>query len=196
MGVKILAIEDELYESVNQYREGLGMNWKEVFNLIKLNLKADLKVHGNGSDKGPVSNSDGIQCVTQIDREKAEMVDDGDIVISTFSELESIKSEEREKGYEEGWTECMQKRDMWGLDLVVDFSLCRCCKSSDADSLHHIIPRSHGGSDELDNKIPLCDPCHNRVEVLTEKLIENKGVRQVDVIRGYIEGEFPVGVYE
>ena len=30
--------------------------------------------------------------------------------------------------------------------------------------LHHILARSHGGDDDIDNLAPLCSPCHRKVE--------------------------------
>ena len=33
-------------------------------------------------------------------------------------------------------------------------------------ALHHIIPRSVGGEDNSENKVPLCQSCHRRVHNL------------------------------
>lgn len=36
---------------------------------------------------------------------------------------------------------------------------CVCC-GAEAKHLHHLLPRSHGGTHSLDNLIPVCLPCH------------------------------------
>ena len=43
--------------------------------------------------------------------------------------------------------------------------------------LHHILPRSHGGGDEVDNIILLCRRCHNAAHGL-EKTYLHKDVLQ------------------
>ncbi len=35
---------------------------------------------------------------------------------------------------------------------------------------HHIIPRKYGGTDNIENRIPLCSVCHDYVELKTEEL--------------------------
>jgi hypothetical protein len=53
---------------------------------------------------------------------------------------------------------------------------CGCCgKSRGRLETHHILPRRIGGSDEQSNLIPLCPPCHKRVESST-KAMEKSGV--------------------
>ena len=40
---------------------------------------------------------------------------------------------------------------------------CCICKRLHGVQLHHIIPREDGGSDDIDNAIPLCPNCHDEV---------------------------------
>lgn len=44
----------------------------------------------------------------------------------------------------------------YGIDDVI---LCEHCHKKACD-LHHIVYRSHGGSDEVDNVVALCRKCH------------------------------------
>ena len=52
---------------------------------------------------------------------------------------------------------------------------CWHCQLKLANDLHHIIFRSQGGSDEVENLIPLCRDCHNAVhlkrKISAEKLL-------------------------
>ena len=44
---------------------------------------------------------------------------------------------------------------------------CQACKVRGRYlSAHHIIPRSHGGSNDPGNLIALCEPCHDEAETL------------------------------
>jgi len=42
-----------------------------------------------------------------------------------------------------------------------DVILCESC-TMPANSLHHLVFRSHGGSDEPENILALCQICHDR----------------------------------
>ena len=48
-------------------------------------------------------------------------------------------------------------------------------------SVHHIIPRSEGGCDDMDNLITLCVPCHDA--------IEETDIRTASEIYGYMTPE-------
>jgi len=50
--------------------------------------------------------------------------------------------------------------DAMGYDTS-DFIPCEVCGAEGVD-VHHIIFRSHGGSDTIDNLMALCRECHNR----------------------------------
>lgn len=47
--------------------------------------------------------------------------------------------------------------------------LCEQCKSNDtitlAQQVHHIKPLSQGGTNDVDNLMSLCTPCHSRITV-------------------------------
>jgi 5-methylcytosine-specific restriction endonuclease McrA len=52
---------------------------------------------------------------------------------------------------------------------IVAHSICPVCLSKKANSEHHIVPRSAGGSDNPRNKVLLCDSCHDIVELLYDE---------------------------
>lgn len=78
---------------------------------------------------------------------------------------------------------------------------CRCCKGRKLISAHHILFRSHGGDDTLENLISLCVDCHNAVHqrellltqvdedgvVVTKGINANQAVQFVS-IRGWRPG--------
>jgi len=53
------------------------------------------------------------------------------------------------------------------LQLSEDDLKCRCCHSKKQIDLtvHHILPRSEGGTDMIRNLIVLCNSCHDKVEL-------------------------------
>ena len=41
---------------------------------------------------------------------------------------------------------------------------CQGCGETDTElHAHHIVPKSDGGSDRMDNLLTLCKPCHERI---------------------------------
>jgi len=66
---------------------------------------------------------------------------------------------------------------------------CQICKKKIANirnEVHHIIPKSKGGSNRPDNLILLCQDCHKKVHtgkaVCSSKLIKNKDFRDTGVL--------------
>jgi 5-methylcytosine-specific restriction endonuclease McrA len=51
-----------------------------------------------------------------------------------------------------------------------------CCRNcgDQAGYLHHIVPRAAGGTDELENALPLCDPCHRGWHSLKKTITRDK----------------------
>jgi hypothetical protein len=49
--------------------------------------------------------------------------------------------------------------------LVKTGRLCCICRKEHKVSVHHIIPKEDGGTDDFDNAIPLCPNCHNEVHI-------------------------------
>ena len=43
---------------------------------------------------------------------------------------------------------------------AIDDHICRLCKSHESEAIDHMLPRSMGGSNRLENLQPLCDNCH------------------------------------
>ena len=41
--------------------------------------------------------------------------------------------------------------------------LCEVCRGAKAKLLHHVVPRTMGGSDAQSNLRALCEPCHQKV---------------------------------
>lgn len=41
--------------------------------------------------------------------------------------------------------------------------VCERCRSRPATVIHHRLRRSHGGSDDEDNLMHLCSPCHSGI---------------------------------
>lgn len=49
-------------------------------------------------------------------------------------------------------------------------NICQECKRSDLKlDIHHIVPREFGGTNDLNNLIPLCRSCHKKIEYQTKK---------------------------
>jgi 5-methylcytosine-specific restriction endonuclease McrA len=42
---------------------------------------------------------------------------------------------------------------------------CTQCSATDPLEVHHIVYRSQGGTDELDNLTTLCEPCHTAIHI-------------------------------
>ena len=62
------------------------------------------------------------------------------------------------RGYGDGWDELRRKT------LRRDGYACTRCGADDRTlQAHHVVPRSAGGPDELENLITLCRPCHGVV---------------------------------
>lgn len=83
--------------------------------------------------------------------------------------------------------------------LVRDKYTCQCCgKRNCRVEAHHIVFRSNGGSDSLDNLITLCEDCHKAVH-LGEVNLKLKGKRkstlryatQMSVIRSMLLKKYP-----
>lgn len=60
-------------------------------------------------------------------------------------------------------------RKQWAKIAAEKAGPCRCCGSVENGrveskiQLHHVVSRSHGGADTVDNIVPLCLTCHEQV---------------------------------
>lgn len=63
--------------------------------------------------------------------------------------------------------------------LERDGKACARCGIKTKLSIHHIKPRSTGGTDELYNLITLCQPCHDLVELEPTELFIKSKVRKI-----------------
>jgi 5-methylcytosine-specific restriction endonuclease McrA len=70
----------------------------------------------------------------------------------------------------------MYKRDGWH---------CRHCNSSFMLTPHHIIHRSQGGQDDLDNLVTLCVICHNAHHDGKLRVWKEDGVVKFRRMRGW-----------
>ncbi|MBD1831147.1 HNH endonuclease [Cyanobacteria bacterium FACHB-472] len=52
-----------------------------------------------------------------------------------------------------------------------DNRTCQVCRKEHSGQVHHIIPRSKGGTDDLSNLITLCGRCHMVISPVPEWLI-------------------------
>lgn len=52
----------------------------------------------------------------------------------------------------------------WQAIIAAKMGPCRCCSAPAPNELHHLIPRSQGGSDTESCLVPLCRDCHLLVE--------------------------------
>ena len=59
------------------------------------------------------------------------------------------------------------KRDVLNRDNWT----CQVCKKSHSSQVHHIIPRSSGGSDNVGNLITLCNRCHVLVSPVPDSIL-------------------------
>jgi ribosomal protein S27AE len=55
--------------------------------------------------------------------------------------------------------------------LLRDNRYCQACGKERSGQVHHVIPRSEGGSDDFSNLITLCGKCHMLVSPVPEWLI-------------------------
>ena len=71
------------------------------------------------------------------------------------------------------------------LVLRRDHWKCRCCGRRDGLHVHHIVYRSQGGLDVMENLIALCHQCHDKVHNhLTVIHLEGKEPGTVHTVRG------------
>jgi len=55
------------------------------------------------------------------------------------------------------------RRDSVEKLLAATGRRCCICGTLHCVQVHHIVPNEHGGSDRIDNAIPLCPNCHDNV---------------------------------
>jgi len=88
--------------------------------------------------------------------------------------------------------------------LWCDRHCCLCKKACGVNiEVHHLIPQSKGGSDEIDNAIPLCFECHSEVErynsdhpIGTKYKVEELKIRREQVYEEFTRHLVPPIRYE
>lgn len=90
-----------------------------------------------------------------------------------------LKMQEEDKPFNRHWG--YQRGPNYGFGnakaacLIRDNYTCKCCKTKKGTlHVHHIIYRSNGGSDDLDNLITLCEECHKKLHNGELKAFESK----------------------
>ncbi len=75
----------------------------------------------------------------------------------------------------DGWCDAHRKPPFWSsaplppgwrairAAQLAAFPWCQECGLVPATDVHHVIPRSAGGTDEPGNLMSLCGPCHHRI---------------------------------
>lgn len=117
-----------------------------------------------------------------------------------------LKMQEEDKPFNKHWG--YQKGPNYGFGNVKaaclnrDNYTCKCCKTKKGTlHVHHIVYRSNGGADTLDNLITLCEECHKKLhagklESFESKLIgKRKGnlkhATQMNIIRSRLLKHYP-----
>jgi 5-methylcytosine-specific restriction endonuclease McrA len=76
---------------------------------------------------------------------------------------------------------------------------CGYCGSKKNIHIHHSIPQSRGGPNEMSNLELLCRDCHHKIHVQIHKLIPNKTPKNVKGMKkhdcGTYASEFTKGTY-
>jgi 5-methylcytosine-specific restriction endonuclease McrA len=68
---------------------------------------------------------------------------------------------------------------------------CHRCYVKTSALPHHILPREpYGGGNNKENLILLCNPCHDKVEILTDELLKVR-MYSIDTLRSFIINGFP-----
>lgn len=108
----------------------------------------------------------------------------------------------RKWGYQKG--ELYQQENFKQAARARDNYRCQCCGKKDCRlEVHHLLPRSKGGSDKLANLITLCSECHHLAHSSEEQLLtfqkrfgkKAKGTlryaTQMNVLRHMLQREYP-----
>ena len=68
------------------------------------------------------------------------------------------KESRHARGYGYAWVKLRDKI------MRRDMHLCQSCnakgRATPATEVHHVIPKSQGGTDDMDNLVSTCSPCH------------------------------------
>lgn len=72
------------------------------------------------------------------------------------------------------------------MHIKVPAGVCNHCLIKKGNSVHHIIPRSAGGSNDKTNLIHLCSECHDLIEMKTDAWIESGKYYDSDLLRSLI----------
>ena len=73
-------------------------------------------------------------------------------------------------------------RDIRRLVLKRDNRKCRICGKEGSGQIHHIIPKSKGGTDKFSNLITLCGRCHMLLSPMPDWIISKEWKIPLDEI--------------
>ena len=75
-----------------------------------------------------------------------------------------------------------------------DCTKCVNCGSDENIQLHHVVPLVLGGTNNIDNIVPLCEDCHSKIHGWTTKTSAIKAGKELQKQRGeYLGGRIPIG---
>ena len=77
--------------------------------------------------------------------------------------------------------------DFFNIDYDIstgyhDYIDCEVCKKQ-AVEIHHIIKKSQGGKDNIENLIAVCRECHNRAHDETLKVKDLKRIHDINILK-------------
>lgn len=111
-----------------------------------------------------------------------------DMIFEFYNELFLLErkndDEIKDSGWEEGWIEGIKEAEKIA-------NVCPCCKKHVIETLHHIIPRSKGGKDNIENLIFLCFNCHDKIELKTDELLKNNNFDPKTIRSFVVNDSFP-----
>jgi 5-methylcytosine-specific restriction endonuclease McrA len=97
-------------------------------------------------------------------------------------DINQLEKEAFNEGYSEGFKE--------GYKAMFEKKCYRC--DGEANSLHHVIPREHGGKDNVENLLFLCKECHDEIEIYTSELLEIDDSFGTEQLKNFIKNSnFP-----
>lgn len=103
---------------------------------------------------------------------------------------DDIRNDEKERIMKE--LDGLDDDFMKGVEYGIEVSkICPHCRKNIIESVHHVMPRKYGGGNYKENIIPLCNKCHDKIEILTDELLVGKHCYTVNDLLCFIRYGFP-----
>ncbi len=84
------------------------------------------------------------------------------------------------------YRELKQKR------LEMDGMKCGKCGRTDCLTIHHILPRHSGGTDDIDNLMTLCDACHRAEHIVRKERKQQLKKVKIDLKSVKVDRNFDI----